>query len=84
MPRVAQDQYAVGPQLPPGTPFLPGDLVFFGGGRSDVFLVGLVVRLDVMVDAPYTGADVREDTLPTTVGATWGGDVVVGFTRPVA
>jgi cell wall-associated NlpC family hydrolase len=81
---VAQDQYDAGPQLPPGTPLLPGDLVFFGGGRSDVSHVGLVVSPGVMVDAPYTGADVREDTFPTTVGATWGGDLVVGFTRPGA
>jgi hypothetical protein len=35
-----------------------------------------------MVDAPYTGADVREDTFPTAVGAAFGSDVVVGFTRP--
>jgi cell wall-associated NlpC family hydrolase len=84
LPRVAQDQYAAGPQLPPGTPLLPGDLVFFGGGSSDVSHVGLVVSPGVMVDAPYTGADVREDTFPTTVGATWGGDLVVGFARPGA
>jgi cell wall-associated NlpC family hydrolase len=82
LPRVGQDQYDAGPQLPPGTPLLPGDLVFFGGGPTDVTHVGLVVSPGVMVDAPYTGADVREDTFPTTIGAAFGSDVVVGFTRP--
>ena len=82
LPRVAQDQYDAGPQLPPGTPLEPGDLVFFGGGPSDVTHVGLVISPGVMVDAPYTGADVRQDTFPTTIGAAFGSDVVVGFTRP--
>lgn len=84
LPRVAQDQYDAGPQLPPGTPFEAGDLVFFGGGPSDVTHVGLVISPGVMVDAPHTGADVREDTFPTTIGAAFGSDVVVGFTRPGA
>ncbi|MGH9078324.1 MAG: C40 family peptidase [Acidimicrobiales bacterium] len=84
LPRVAQDQYDAGPQLPPGTPLEPGDLAFFGGGPSDVTHVGLVVSPGVMVDAPYTGADVREDSFPTTIGAAFGSDVVVGFTRPSA
>jgi len=79
---VAQDQYDAGPILPPGTPLEPGDLVFFGGGPSDVTHVGLVISPGVMVDAPYTGADVREDTFPTAIGAAFGSDVVVGFTRP--
>ncbi|MGH8303134.1 MAG: hypothetical protein ACRET5_16905 [Steroidobacteraceae bacterium] len=37
----------------------------------------------VMVDAPYTGADVRVERFPSTIGIAFGdGDVVVGFTRP--
>ncbi|MGH8995417.1 MAG: NlpC/P60 family protein, partial [Acidimicrobiales bacterium] len=84
LPRVAQDQYDTGPQLPPGTPLEPGDLAFFGGGPTDVTHVGLVVAPGVMVDAPYTGADVREDNFPTAIGAAFGSDVVVGFTRPSA
>ncbi|MDA8273817.1 MAG: hypothetical protein M0029_00360 [Actinomycetota bacterium] len=36
-----------------------------------------------MVDAPHTGADVRVERFPTTIGASYGArDVVVGFTRP--
>ena len=36
-----------------------------------------------MVDAPYTGADVRIDTIPMTAGATWGNQVVLGAADPV-
>ncbi|HEY1829816.1 MAG TPA: bifunctional lytic transglycosylase/C40 family peptidase [Acidimicrobiales bacterium] len=82
LPRVAQDQYDTGPQLPPGTPLEPGDLVFFGGGPNSIDHVGLVVTPGVMVDAPYTGADVREDSFPTTVGAAFGDMIYVGATRP--
>ncbi|MDA8076020.1 MAG: hypothetical protein M0Z40_12475 [Actinomycetota bacterium] len=35
-----------------------------------------------MVDAPHTGADVRVEAFPTTVGAAWGTDVHLGATRP--
>jgi hypothetical protein len=37
-----------------------------------------------MVDAPYTGADAREGTFPTTVGAAFGDMIFVGATRPSA
>jgi len=86
LPRVAQDQYDAGPQLSPGAPLEPGDLVFFGGGPEDVSHVGIYVGTQggqaIMVDAPHTGADVRTEPFPTTVGAQWGTDVVVGFTAP--
>ena len=84
LPRVAQDQYDAGPILPAVTPLEPGDLVFFGGGPDSIDHVGLVVSPGVMVDAPYTGADVREDTFPTTVGAAFGDMIYVGATRPAA
>ena len=82
LPRVAQDQFDAGPQLPPGVPPAPGDLVFFGGGTADVEHVGLVVAPGVMVDAPFTGADVREDPFPSTVGTSFGSQIFVGATRP--
>jgi cell wall-associated NlpC family hydrolase len=82
LPRVAQDQFNAGPALPPGTPLAPGDLVFFGGSPTDVQHVGLVVSSGVMVDAPHTGATVRQEPFPTTVGASWGSDLYVGATRP--
>jgi cell wall-associated NlpC family hydrolase len=88
LPRVAQNQYDRGPLLPVGNPLQPGDLVFFGGGPGDVTHVGIYAGSDgsesVMVDAPHTGARVRVEVFPATVGAVWGDDVVVGFTRPAA
>jgi hypothetical protein len=37
---------------------------------------------DVMVDAPYTGADVRAEAFPATPGADFGSLLFVGATRP--
>jgi cell wall-associated NlpC family hydrolase len=82
LPRVAQDQFDAGPQVPAGAAVEPGDLVFFGGGPADVSHVGLVVAPAIMIDAPDTGAVVRAETFPVQAGAAWGGDVVVGVTRP--
>lgn len=83
VPRVAQDQFDVGPRLPAGAPLAPGDLVFFGSGPADVTHVGLVVDpAGLMVDAPHAGADVRTETFPTTVGAVWGTDRYLGATDP--
>jgi hypothetical protein len=70
--------------LPAGTPLLPGDLVFFGGGPAGVTHVGLVVGPGEMVDAPHAGAAVRVEPFPAEPGSAWGGDVVVGFSRPSA
>jgi cell wall-associated NlpC family hydrolase len=86
LPRVAQDQYDDTPKLALGTPLAPGDLVFFGGGASSIDHVGLFVGVlngaDVMVDAPFTGADVRAEAFPDTLGASFGNLVFVGATRP--
>jgi len=88
LPRVAQDQYDAGAPLVPGQPLQPGDLVFFGQGTSAVSHVGIYVGTQggqaIMVDAPHTGADVRVEPFPTTVGAPWGSDTVVGFTAPTS
>jgi cell wall-associated NlpC family hydrolase len=86
LPRVAQDQYDGTPKVPAGSPLAPGDLVFFGSGPSSIDHVGLYVGVvdgqSVMVDAPYTGADVRAEGFPAMVGAPFGGLVFVGATRP--
>ena len=83
LPRVAQDQFDTGPLIPQGSPLAPGDLVFFGGGASDVTHVGIVVDpAGEMVDAPHTGALVRVDPFPIIPGSRWGGEVFVGATRP--
>ena len=59
LPRVAQDQYDATTKLTPNDPLQPGDLLFFGGGSSDVTHVGINIGNGQMVDAPNTGADVR-------------------------
>jgi cell wall-associated NlpC family hydrolase len=82
LPRVAQDQYDVGPLVPAGDQVEPGDLVFFGTGPRGVSHVGLSIGGAFMIDAPYTGAFVRVDPTPTAPGARFGSDVVVGATRP--
>jgi cell wall-associated NlpC family hydrolase len=86
LPRVAQDQYDATPKLAPDAPLETGDLVFFGSGLSDIDHVGLFVGVvdgqDVMVDAPHTGADVRAEPFPATVGAAFGSLLYLGATRP--
>ena len=87
LPRVAQDQYDAGPQVPAGAPLEPGDLVFFGQGPTAIEHVGIYVGMQngqrVMVDAPHAGADVRVEPLPATIDAAWGAEVFVGATQPV-
>ena len=47
--------------------------------------VGIYIGDSAMVDAPYTGADVRVDTIPLVTGAAWGANLVVlGAADPVA
>ncbi len=86
LPRVAQDQYDGTPKLAPGAVLEPGDLVFFGGGPASINHVGLFVGVvdgaHVMVDAPYTGADVRAEAFPAVVGARFGTLLFIGATRP--
>jgi cell wall-associated NlpC family hydrolase len=74
LPRVAQDQFGLGPPVPDGSTVAPGDLVFFGSGPDGVDHVGIYVGSGLMVDAPHTGAVVRVEP------AGWTG--LVGATRP--
>lgn len=82
LPRVAQDQYDATTKLAPDDPLEPGDLVFFGRSTSDITHVGIYIGNGQMVDAPYTGVDVRVESFPTSVGASWGSDIYVGATDP--
>lgn len=84
LPRNAQEQYDAGPHLPSSARLQPGDLVFFGQGTSQVEHVGIVVAPGEMVDAPHTGATVRTEPFPSTIGATWGDERYLGATRPAA
>jgi cell wall-associated NlpC family hydrolase len=72
LPRVAQDQFDAGPTVPDGESVIPGDLVFFGASGQAVDHVGIYVGDGEMIDAPHTGAVVREEAAdwPTLVGAT--------------
>ncbi|MDA8285153.1 MAG: NlpC/P60 family protein [Actinomycetota bacterium] len=87
LPRVAQNQYDAGSLVPAGAPLQPGDLVFFGQGPAQVTHVGIYVGVQggqaVMVDAPHTGAKVRVEPFPATIGASWGANTYLGATSPV-
>ncbi len=86
LPRVAQEQYDATTKLPPGDPLQPGDLVFFGQSTIDITHVGIYAGIQgghpVMVDAPHTGADVRDEPFPDVVGQSWGTERFVGATVP--
>ena len=83
LPRVAQDQFDVTMKIGPGDPLELGDLVFFGKGPTAIEHVGIVVNSGIMVDAPHTGASVREESYPTTIGAPWNDEEYVGATQLV-
>ncbi|WP_084704462.1 C40 family peptidase [Phaeacidiphilus oryzae] len=69
LPRVAQAQYDHGRRLPPNTPYLPGDLVFFGPDPTHIEHVGIAIGNGAMIDAPHTGAVVRQEQIGTPVAA---------------
>jgi cell wall-associated NlpC family hydrolase len=83
LPRVAQEQFDLGPRLPKASTPDPGDLVFFGRPGGGVTHVGMVVDgSGLMVDAPHSGAVVRVESFPRTAGAPWGNEIYLGATRP--
>jgi cell wall-associated NlpC family hydrolase len=61
LPRVAQDQFDAGPQVPNGAVVEPGDLLFYGTSTTGVEHVGIYVGAGQIIDAPHTGAFVREE-----------------------
>jgi cell wall-associated NlpC family hydrolase len=74
IPRTSTAQWTTLPHVP-FNDIEPGDLVFFEPGEFSPGLpghVGIYIGDDEMVDAPYTGTDVRIDSLadgPTPMGA---------------
>jgi len=74
LPRVAQDQFDAGPPVPDGSQVRPGDLLFYGSSTHTIEHVGLYVGAGEMIDAPHTGAVVREEP------GNWSD--LVGATRP--
>jgi cell wall-associated NlpC family hydrolase len=78
IPRTAAEQYAAGPKV--NGALLPGDLVFFVGSdgtTKNPGHVGICLGGGKMIDAPFTGAVVRVDTI-ADIGN------YVGATRPAA
>ena len=74
LPRTSQQQWASLPHLPVGSALHPGDLVFFAGSDGTMTApghVGIYIGNGQMIDAPYTGAVIRTDTIDWTdyVGA---------------
>ncbi|MYX07741.1 transglycosylase SLT domain-containing protein [Streptomyces sp. SID8375] len=78
IPRVAQAQYNAGPRLPKGAPFIPGDLLFFGPSLRHITHVTLYTGGGNAIDAPHSGAVVRQAPARTTAPA------FQGATRPAA
>jgi cell wall-associated NlpC family hydrolase len=76
IPRTSEEQWSFGQQIP-ASQVQPGDLVFFAGSDGTMSApghVGIVIGGGKMIDAPYTGVDIREDTYtsaPDLVGFTW-------------
>ncbi|WP_282795955.1 NlpC/P60 family protein [Streptomyces sp. CC224B] len=67
LPRVANDQYNVGPH-PKRDELLPGDLVFFSDDLSNpraIRHVGIYVGGGYMINAPRPGAKIRFDPIDT-------------------
>ena len=67
-------QWTSGPHIPIAE-LQRGDLVFFASNTSDpstIHHVGIYIGHDMMVDAPYTGVNVRIDSIfePGLIGAT--------------
>ncbi|KPI04477.1 NLP/P60 protein [Actinobacteria bacterium OK074] len=77
IPRVAQAQYDAGPRIPNGA-LAPGDLLFFGTGPHTITHVSIYTGSGRAIDAPHTGAVVREGPANT------GSSTFQGATRPAA
>jgi cell wall-associated NlpC family hydrolase len=78
LPRTSRAQWSAGGHVAAAA-LLPGDLVFFGTDPHDpgsIHHVGMYVGQGLMVNAPYTGAQVRVEPLRSRG--------YVGATRPTA
>ncbi|HSZ39940.1 MAG TPA: NlpC/P60 family protein [Trebonia sp.] len=72
-------QWVSGPHVPLGQ-LRPGDLVFYATNvakPATIHHVGIYIGEGLMVDAPYTGADVRIDSIHQYAG-------LIGATRPAS
>jgi len=69
IPRTASRQYTIGRHISGVSNLEPGDLVFFG---SPIHHVGMYIGNGMMIEAPYTGAQIRIRSMNRSdyVGAT--------------
>ena len=64
LPRVSRSQYDAGRKVPISD-LRPGDMVFYRNGSAPIHHVAMYIGGGSMVEAPYTGADVRVVPLRT-------------------
>ncbi len=64
LPRVSRSQYDAGRKVPISD-LRPGDMVFYRNGSAPIHHVAMYIGGGNMVEAPYTGADVRVVPLRT-------------------
>jgi cell wall-associated NlpC family hydrolase len=61
IPRTSRSQWTIGTHISSMTDLVPGDLVFYANGSSasTIHHVGLYIGDGLMIEAPFTGANVR-------------------------
>jgi cell wall-associated NlpC family hydrolase len=61
IPRTSREQWTIGTHIGSMAELVPGDLVFYADGStaSTIHHVGLYIGDGLMIEAPYTGANVR-------------------------
>jgi cell wall-associated NlpC family hydrolase len=64
LPRVSRNQYDAGRKVPVSE-IRPGDMVFYRNGDAPIHHVAMYIGNGRVVEAPYTGADVRVAPLRT-------------------
>jgi cell wall-associated NlpC family hydrolase len=64
LPRVSRNQFNAGRKVPVSD-LRAGDMVFFKNGSNPIHHVAMYIGNGKMVEAPYTGADVRVVPLRT-------------------
>ncbi|WP_219420422.1 C40 family peptidase, partial [Pseudonocardia nigra] len=64
LPRVSRNQYHAGEKVPISR-IRPGDMVFYKNGNRPIHHVAMYIGNGKMIEAPYTGANVRVVPLRT-------------------
>jgi cell wall-associated NlpC family hydrolase len=64
LPRVSRNQYNAGRKVPISQ-VRPGDMVFYSSGGGPIHHVAMYIGNGRMIEAPYTGANVRVTAMRT-------------------